>query len=644
MDKLISIDNGGTLTDVVVIDGERIFRAKTLTTPHDLSKCFFDGLRRVSREIYGREDLPELLRGTDLIRYSTTQGTNALVERRGPRLGLILGAPREVAGLAAEPATAALFAALVGERVTIVNPTADDPDSAVLDAVNALTGSGANRIVVSLAGADYAAAERSIKRIALRRFPPHMLGTVPMLYSHEVIDSVDPVARTWTALINAFLHPAMETFLYHADNRLREHPTRASLLIFRNDGGSARVAKTKAIKSYGSGPRGGLEGARAFARHYGLADLLALDVGGTTTDIGRIRAGEIAVGEPGRIEGVAVALPLAEIVSAGVGGGSVLRVRDGRVQVGPDSVGAVPGPACFARGGTDATITDVMLLAGVIDASTYFGGELALDPAAARAAVERAAALPLGLPFDVALHRLCEAWVVAVAEAVRAVAAPGPDTTLAAFGGAGPLLACAVAEVLGATRVLVPATAAVFSALGIGFSDLMQEYRAVLDAGEPDAIGSAFTRLHAQAGRDMAAEGIALADCALTAALRITTGAHTEEHPLPIDIVDAPLLPRALPADAECTLVLRACRALPHPPFAEAAVAPQPALAVGSRLLMLGADPARALPVYPLESQMPGATASGPAIVEDRYYTGLVPAGWAFELNGNRDLWLRRTA
>ena len=285
--KLINIDNGGTLTDICVIDGDQVWRTKTLTTPYDLSECLFAGLKKASRAIYGKEDLLSLLLSTEYIRYSTTQGTNALVERKGPRLGVVLGGALKVADLQGDAAEKDLFAALVGERVVSIaaDVTGDALETAAVRAINALSAAGANRVIVAYGGTTRDSGEVELKRVLLRKFPPHLLGAIPVLYSHEVAGDANDVRRTWTAIFNAFLHPAMERFLYNAEHKLREFKTRNPLLIFRNDGQSARVAKTSAVKTYSSGPRGGAEGAKALAQHYGFNKLLSMDVGGTTTDI-----------------------------------------------------------------------------------------------------------------------------------------------------------------------------------------------------------------------------------------------------------------------------------------------------------------------------------------------------------------------
>ncbi|MGH8445414.1 MAG: hydantoinase/oxoprolinase N-terminal domain-containing protein, partial [Solimonas sp.] len=259
--KLINIDNGGTLTDICVIDGGKVWRTKTITTPYDLSKCLFEGLKKASRVIYGEEDLLKLLLSTAHIRYSTTQGTNAMVERKGQRLGLLLSG-LDAAALQGDAQQQDVFVGLVGSRVEKIDLAADDAalEVAATQAINRLASAGANRIVIGAGGAQRDAGEVRLKKILLKKFPPHLLGAIPLLYSHEVVQDEDDSRRIWTALFNAFLHPAMERFLYSAEHRLRESKTKNPLLIFRNDGDSARVSRTAAIKTYSSGPRGGAEG------------------------------------------------------------------------------------------------------------------------------------------------------------------------------------------------------------------------------------------------------------------------------------------------------------------------------------------------------------------------------------------------
>jgi len=274
MDRLINIDNGGTLTDICVVDGAQVYRTKTLTTPHDLSRCVLDGLKKASKVIYGDEDLHKLLMTTAHIRYSTTQGTNALIERKGPRLGLIVGGALSLDAVKAAAPDADLFETLVAGRTIALDSGLSDSalEVAAVKATNALTSAGANRIVVAYGGPGRTEEEMRVKRVLLRKFPQHLLGAVPVLYSHEILEDDNDVRRTWTALFNAFLHPPMERFLYNVEHKLRDHKAQNPLLIFRNDGDSARVAKTIAVKTYSSGPRGGMEGAKALLDEAGWTD------------------------------------------------------------------------------------------------------------------------------------------------------------------------------------------------------------------------------------------------------------------------------------------------------------------------------------------------------------------------------------
>ena len=251
MTRLINIDNGGTLTDICVVDGEEVRYTKTLTTPFDLSRCLFDGLAKASALLYGEERMPSLLQSTDYIRYSTTQGTNALVQRKGPRLGLLVTDPALIGRLTVGPAQRELLDALVGDRWASVTLAGDEALSAELvTTINDLAGRGASRLVVSIGGEAGPAEERRVRGLLLRLYPRHLLGAVPLVFSWELLGGDrDDIRRTWSSLLNAFLHPAMERFLFNTQQRLREQRTRRPLLIFRNDGGSSRVSKSSAIKT-----------------------------------------------------------------------------------------------------------------------------------------------------------------------------------------------------------------------------------------------------------------------------------------------------------------------------------------------------------------------------------------------------------
>src|SRR5260370_4373221 len=218
MIRLLNIDNGGTLTDFCLVDGDEVRYTKTLTTPYDLSRCLFDGVAEVSERAYGEPRLAALLQSTDWIRYSTTQGTNALVQRAGPQLGLILTDPTLVEGLAATQAQEDLLTALVGDRWGVISLDADDEvlSRELLERVNDLSARGARRLVVAVSGPDGAAGEARVKGLLLRLYPRHLLGAVPLLFSWGLVADPDDIRPTLSGLLNAVLHPAIERLLFNA--------------------------------------------------------------------------------------------------------------------------------------------------------------------------------------------------------------------------------------------------------------------------------------------------------------------------------------------------------------------------------------------------------------------------------------------
>lgn len=647
MGKLISIDNGGTLTDFCAIDGAQLWRTKTLTTPHDLSQCVFDGLARLSKEIYGEESLARLLRETRHLRYSTTQGTNSLVMRKGPRLGVISD-PQGAARMAAlDGHEAQTLSDLVGERqAELPASPSDDFDVVVTALVNRLASQGASRLIVALSE-DYARQhEQQIRSILLKRFPSHLLGAVPILYANDMEQGDQAEGaykrRLFTALFNAYLHPAMERFLYATDHKLRVQKSQQPLLIFRNDGYSARVAKTTAIRTYSSGPRGGMEAARAMAVHHRIPRLLTMDVGGTTTDIGLVEDGVIRQSRFGEVDGVQVSFPMNDVYSAGVGGSSVHRVVEGVIQVGPISVGSAPGPACFGFGGDEATITDALLVLGLLDPATYCGGSLRIRVDRAQDVIRQRIGEPLGLSVEQAALAMKEAWVKKVAAELREYTNITQDTVLAAFGGAGPLLSCQVADAAGIQRILVPGLAAVLSAYGIGFSDIAHVQGCVLRDRDPSSIQREALKALTQLERDMKAEGFALDECDLSAWFVMPDGS---ESPVSQWSHAQGLPTFAWPAGVDTksvTLQIKAVRVLPHAQLQSIDATHQAEASLAGMRIVLDRKGPVTMPIYDVAVQPPGSAASGPLVLQESFFTAWVPQGWTFRCEGQGDLLLTR--
>ncbi|MEU9243295.1 hydantoinase/oxoprolinase family protein [Streptomyces sp. NPDC048385] len=636
METLINIDNGGTLTDICVWDGTGFTFTKTLTTPHDLSECLFTGMEKASAALYGTPDTERLLHATQHIRYSTTQGTNALVERRGPMIGILTPLPDLGPAMRATAAEKELFESLVGDRLLTIDMDADHEtiDFEVVQQVNRLATLGAARVVV--AGGD-PEQERRLRTVLLRKFPRHLLGSIPVIYSWDLAGDRNDPRRVWSCVINSFLHPTMERFLYSAERRLKSYKVRNPLLVYRNDGASSRVAKSVALKTYSSGPRGGLEGTAALARAYGLAHTLMIDIGGTTTDVGVVVGDRVAANERGTIKGVPVSYPMSDVHSKGVGGSSVIAVEDGRITVGPASVGAAPGPACFGFGGKQATITDVNLLLGVLDPDTYLDGTFRLDAERSRAVITDTIAAPLGIGLEEALVRMEQAYFEALSSSFAHLVTE--DTTLAAFGGAGPMSATGAARPAGVRQVLVPRTAAVFSAFGISFSDVGKTYEVGAPKPTTESARQTYDELLVRAERDMFQEGYALADCEIAWELSVE-----EEDGTPVsrsayrpgDPVDHP--------GREVSLRLTVTAPLSHPEvISEQETGTQPAPAAGTRSVRSAADRVDEVPVHVLTELGPGDTAAGPAIVEGPFFTARVLPGWTFRVTSAGDLLLQDT-
>jgi N-methylhydantoinase A len=638
MERLINIDNGGTLTDICVWDGSDFPYTKTLTTPFDLSKCLFDGMTKASASIFGESDLEALLHSTKHIRYSTTQGTNALVERKGPRIGLVTEDPAVAQEMRSTELEAGLFDDLIGSRVAVIDLDADEDRLSfdLVQLVNKLTTDGAARIVVAVGRSD-GEDEHRLRSVLLRKFPRHLLGSVPILYSWDFAADRVRSRRIWSGVINAFLHPTMERFLYNAEDRLRSHRARNPLLIYRNDGASSRVAKSVALKTYSSGPRGGLEGTRALAKAYGLQHVLMIDVGGTTTDVGSVKNHEIEVQRRGSIKGVPISFPMSDVRSSGVGGSSIIAVENGKITVGPESVGAAPGPACFGFGGKSATITDVNLLLGVLDPTTYLDGGFTLDADRSKAVITATVAEPLGVSLEEALLKMEAAYFATTAASFADAIEDPADTTVAAFGGAGPMSACGAARLNGVKAVLIPRLAAIFSAFGISFSDIGQSYEIGLSDPSSDAAKELHDSLLQRAERDMFQEGHELAACALVWTMVVDDEDGTSVSETPYSYGDAP----AVGPGQHAALKLSVTAALPHAVLAgDERLSPRPAVALGTRQVRSNVNQVEDVPVFSLLEQQLGATAQGPAIVEGPFFTARVLAGWKFDVTAGGDLML----
>jgi len=520
MTYTIGIDVGGTFTDIVVSapDG-RTITAKAASTPRDQSEGVIAGLALAAATL--GLTTQGLLAGTARIVHGTTVATNALLEGKAARVGMLTteghrdiiemreGLKPDRYNLRMAPPAPLVPRQLrvpVRERTRADGSIATPLDPASLDAaIRRLAAAGVQAVAVCFLHAWRNPAHEQAAAAAVRA----RLQQAYVTASSDVLPQIKEFERFSTTVANAAVGPVIRNYLGRLQDKLAQEGFRGELLVILSHGGVASVdeAIRLAAGTALSGPAGGVAAAVALARAGVAPDLIAFDMGGTSTDIALVRGGEPALAGGKTVADARIALPGLDIVTLGAGGGSIGRVdRAGLLAVGPESAGADPGPACYGQGGTAATVTDANLVLGYLDPGNFLGGRRRLDVAAATAAVGDVAAR-LGLSVEQAafgIHRLVN---TRMADGVRvATVRRGVDPrgyTLLAFGGAAGLHVTAVAAELGIRRVVVPAAASVLSAWGMLNTDLRIELtRSQPQTGgiDTDGLRAAFAAME-QEGR-----------------------------------------------------------------------------------------------------------------------------------------------
>jgi N-methylhydantoinase A len=341
--------------------------------------------------------------------------------------------------------------------------------------------------------------------------------------SHELSQEYREFERCSTVVANAYVGPKVRRYLGEIDHHIRAAGFGGSFMVVQSTGGlyDAAQARSHCIHMLESGPAAGVIGAQALCRTLKLDNAIAFDMGGTTAKAGVIYKGEPLTTGSALIGGYEQALPvqlaMMDIFEVGTGGGSIARVEDGALRVGPQSAGAQPGPACYGRGGQEPTVTDANLLLGRLAADRFLGGEMPLDPAEAKAALQAHVAKPLGMDVTAAADGILRIAVTAMSYAVKAVTTErgldAGDFALIAYGGAGPLHAVEVAREIGITRVIIPVAPGVFSAFGMLFSDLRYDFVRTwpmrLEDAEFDVVGRIYRELEDDGRRAVAETSVA---------------------------------------------------------------------------------------------------------------------------------------
>ena len=553
MKFIIDIDNGGTFTDGFITGDGRIEWIKVDTTPHDLTVCFLKCIEE-GADKFGIT-IPKLLRETEVIRFSTTHATNTLIQRSGPRLGLIVTKGFEQNLYSPDLKSPAIDFIIPSEMVVSIDEKTGKDNlvrEQVRAAIHNLLGRGARIIVVSLHQAHLDTSnELMVRQIVDEDHPKHYLGAVPMLLSTEVSTSSDDASRTNVALLNAYFHPDMARFLYKAEDDVRNMGYRKQLLVVHSDSGVARVAKTTAIMTYNSGPSAGVLGTTFMSKIYNLPYVASMDIGGTSADISLVINGRHGYKRETMLEGIPVKLPAIEVYPAAAGGGSIARLgKKPQVRVGPDSAGAIPGPACYGLGGMEATATDACVILGYIDPNYFLGGRRRLDAGIAREVIEENVAKSLDLTVEKCSRLVTEAMEDICANGIgKLINEKGynpDDFVLFSFGGAGGLYCCGVADKVGIPKICCSQFSSVFSAFGSSCADVLHSYESFSrisikrhsNKSQIEGFNELVKGLRNSALRDMRGEGFSSDKVSFSLELEIESGTNSVLLECPVSLIE----------------------------------------------------------------------------------------------------------
>lgn len=571
----ISIDVGGTFTDCYLdLDGTASW-GKASTTPDDFSRGFLNALADAAHGL--NLEVADLLAEARLLRYSTTIALNALLQRSGPRLGLITtrghedmmfigngrawgdGLPvREQRRVAQAQMPESLIPRdmVVGlsERTDMFGQTVRPlEEEEVLAGLQYLVDRGVQGIIVSLlwssANPEH---EQAVKRIINDEYPEVYLGNIPVLLSSEVVPKWREYTRTTTTILSGYLHGEMTNQLMGIGDRLRDMGYVKPLQMVQNTGGVAKLSRTRVVDTYQSGPVAGLMGSGARARELGIGNVICTDMGGTSFDLGVLIEGNPRFYSVRPvIDRWAVDLPLLEVKSIGTGGGSIAWLNTAfgnRLEVGPASAGSMPGPACYGLGGKRATVTDADVVLGYLNPENFLGGRMDLEEDEAALAIRQCVAEPLGISVEQAalsIKRVADEkmGVEIFKEVVLKGFDPG-DFVLFAYGGAGPAHCCGYAQALGVSRIFLFPESSVFCAYGGSLLDVSHIYERArpLMLFEPsdgsfleefEAFNEVVEELKGDLRRDMMAEGLDLETMQLSLELELRYGSSPVTQRIP---------------------------------------------------------------------------------------------------------------
>jgi len=682
----VGIDTGGTFTDLVAVRDGEIRTAKVPSTPPAFDDGVLDALDAAGIPV--REVL--------LLAHGTTATTNAVITKTGARTGLVTtrgfrdvlelrrhnrGEIYDILWDPPEPLVPRRLRLEVTERVDYAgNVVVSLAEDEVVAALDRFRDEGVEALAVcflhSYANPSH---ELRVKGLAAELWPELYVSV-----SSDLLREPQEFERTSTVVANSYLGPILSTYVGRLERRLVEQDFEGALLIMHSGGGllPARTAVAVPARTVTSGPAAGAMAAEGFAvsgapaagamaaeaasAQTGVEQIISLDMGGTSADIAVIRDGRaLLVNEFTPEFGLPIRFPSVDLLTIGAGGGSIAWIdAAGAPQVGPRSAGAIPGPACYGRGGSEPTVTDADLVLGRLSEETGLAGSLQLDRTLAEQALE-AFAGRLGLSLGDAALGIVEITNSNMAKAIRVMTVERGldprDFTLLAFGGAGPMHACELAAEVGIGSVLVPLAPGVTSALGTLFVDIVHDvarsHIAPLGRLEPDTVEAIFRELEQEADEALAADRVAPERRALQRSIDLRYGGQLKTLSIPVP--GEPFAPTTATAardrflreyerqyhhvtdeiDVEVSVVRVRGRGLQDKPELPRPASTGPAVARDRRPVRFRAGELETA-VYDRSVLSPGTAFSGPAIVEQLDSTTIVPSGWSVSVDRHGNLLL----
>ena len=676
----IAIDTGGTFTDCVWVEGGALNTLKVFSTPDDPSRAIAEALRKIRPR--------KNLAGTAVtLLHGTTVGTNALLQRTGARVALITTSGFEDVieiGRQARPRLYDFFfdriAPLVHRELRFGVKERTDTEGLVLERPSdaeltqlreAVQRANPDAIAISLLFSFANPENEAAVAAAVAE-----LGK-PLSVSHRILPEFREYERTSTVVVNAYLQPLMQSYMEKLAERAKDAEelgdgsgaprkrVESRIFVMQSSGGITALesAAREPVRTVLSGPAGGLVGAAAMAGRSGFRKILSFDMGGTSTDVAAVQ-GEIRAGGQSEVAGLPVGVPMLEIHTVGAGGGSLARFdAGGALRVGPESAGADPGPICYGRG-TEPTVTDANLLMGRLRPDRFLGGEFTLDVERARRITsewlkKQGSGSHLSLQqFSAGVVRVVNANMERALRVVSIERGYDPrEFALVAFGGAGGLHACELAEALAIPTVMIPARPGALSAFGILVSDVVKDYSRTLLWRIADRLTGAvpqtklqkeFRKLEAAAQTEFRAERWRGAlhyeksldlryrgqgyELNVPATENVTARFH-EEHQRRYGYHHAGREIELV------TLRLRARLHTPQPPSQQkAARKPSPRVMPVDRVPVFFHNKAVTTPVFERGDLVPGRSMKGPAVITEYSATTVIPVGKRFWVEASENL------